>query len=348
VRRVLRHEDLLGRAEEKLKFLSHFADKYIEDMKLIIERSSAPENPYICRLSGQAKRPPLTRPSCAQIPRPVLESLSRIRGDHYLFGGAVRDSIAGRPPRDYDFVARVNQECLETAGGTRLGNMKDAVEFNSGRFQVHVAPFAEGMTVAEELAEGRSGSITMDVMAMNPKTGELIDPCRGLGDFKAGVVRVVDNHELKTNPQLAFRAFRLAVKYGAGVELTTFETIRDSLVVYARAMQEMRERWRIVRMLAQGLSNGSPLQSLEWWRLSGVMELVIPELHYLSEENRRQYNDALLSCENAPLRKRLSALLEFLDEKDRETIAKRLKSDLNGYHRIEGRDLQVVASITAA
>lgn len=317
-------------------------------MKLIVERSSAPDNPRVCRLTRQAERPSLKQPANGQIPRLVLDSLSHLKSDNYLFGGAMRDFMVGMPPRDYDFVARVHQGSLRTAGGTRLGNMKDAVEFNPGRYQVHVAPFAEEMTVAEELTEGRCGSITMDVMALDLESGEMIDPCRGLGDFRAGVVRVTDDRELRENPQLAFRAFRLAAKYGVGVELTTLETIQDSLERYRDVVLGMKERWRIVRMVAQGLGNGHPSQNLEWWKVSGIMKVVLPEIDALAEADEKRFEQALFALENRSLSARLPNLLSFLDEEDRAAVVSRFKNYLNGRHRIEGKDLRVIASLTTA
>jgi tRNA nucleotidyltransferase/poly(A) polymerase len=309
------------------------------------------QNTVVCNLQRRKQRTSKTKarkPQLPQIPQAVADVLVQLGLEKcWLFGGTVRDSMLGRTNGDCDFITSVGPEQLrETYKNNLLGKeSSQTAELTSADGSlVHIAPFHRGMeTIEQELKEGRRGSISIDVMAFSLGAGDFIDPCRGYEDFISGIVRVTDPSELEYNPQLAFRAFRLAVNYGFGIEQGTYRTICDSFETYSTAIDQMKERWRIVRMVAQGLGSLSPSESIEWWRASGIMKLVLPELYYLSENHQEKYDGALLACEKAPLPKRLPVLLEFLGSKEREAIIRRFEDYLSAPHRIRETDLCAVS-----
>ena len=313
-------------------------------MSLIVRKR--PDGKSICYLPGTRPRHPrgldISQP---RIPRVVANAVRRLGIENpHLFGGAVRDP----KPRDFDFIG-----CWPEGSPTNskdavpLGNPTQTTRTRVNGYTIDVSPFPQGMTPKEDLADRRRSSIPLDVMAIDLASGRLVDPCNGLADFRAGVVRVEDSNELESSPHLPFRVFRLAVNYdGFGVEGDTLEIIRGSLKRYAKEISNLKEPWRVVRMVAQGLGSRSPRQSLEWWRASGVMQLVMPELYYLSKDNKRAYFEALSACERAPLEGRLPALLRHLEREEIIRMLSRMRSHLNGKpHRIEGTDLRVIAAL---
>ena len=151
------------------------------------------------------------RPSPPLLPAPLLGALQAVRtiGRPLLVGGCVRDWLAGRIPKDFDVeVYGVTPEQLAATlarfGDTdpvgksfgviklRLGGVD--YDFALPRRETKTAAghrgFAVGvdpsLTPAEALARR---DFTVNAMALDPFSGELIDPHGGRADLAAGLLR---------------------------------------------------------------------------------------------------------------------------------------------------------------
>jgi tRNA nucleotidyltransferase (CCA-adding enzyme) len=159
-------------------------------------------------------------------------SIDLLPPEAHLVGGAVRDALLERQSDylDLDFV--LPTDAVQTA--RQLANRTSAgfVVLDAER-QIARVVFAEA-TVDFALQEGDSLEVdlqrrdfTINAIAYNPHTQEIIDPLQGMKDLQAGVMRMVSRKNLQDDPLRLLRAYRQAAQLGFQIEGETRETIRQ-------------------------------------------------------------------------------------------------------------------------
>ena len=123
--------------------------------------------------------------------------------DVYLAGGAVRDAVAGRPssPKDFDFFI-AGSECdgfLARLG--ELGKLSHGpfgsprwVPTSEDRFAdiIPIARFNNGVERCATMTDAlRQFDFTANAIALDLRHGNFLDPCGGLADLRAGILRAV-------------------------------------------------------------------------------------------------------------------------------------------------------------
>lgn len=113
--------------------------------------------------------------------------------DHiYLIGGAVRDILLGKTPNDLDLITTMYYK--------DYASMFDTKDIRFRGKQIIVVPVVEGEEFETAcLQKGQSmednlqyRDLTINSMAMNPLTKEVIDPCGGQADLSARVLKLTD------------------------------------------------------------------------------------------------------------------------------------------------------------
>ena len=153
----------------------------------------------------------------------------------YLVGGAVRDIIAGRKPKDYDYVVvgATEQEMLD-GGFVRAGaqfptflhpETKDEyalarTEKSCGiRHTDFVVNFDPEVTLEQDLYRR---DLTMNAIAYDDVNGVYIDPYGGAEDIKNGVIRHVSEY-FADDPLRMLRAARFAAQYAFSIHPDTMQ-----------------------------------------------------------------------------------------------------------------------------
>jgi tRNA nucleotidyltransferase (CCA-adding enzyme) len=152
----------------------------------------------------------------------------------YLVGGAVRDLLLGvgdGPDLDVAIEGEVEtlsevpgfeleREGLFLTGRLELGGIK--VDVARARSETYPHPGAlpqvRPATIAEDLARR---DFTVNAMAYplaDAGRAELIDPHGGLGDLRAGLLRVLHERSFLDDPTRALRAARYAARFGFELE----------------------------------------------------------------------------------------------------------------------------------
>ncbi|WP_044170117.1 CCA tRNA nucleotidyltransferase [Kamptonema formosum] len=172
----------------------------------------------------------------------------------YLVGGAVRDALLRRQSQylDLDFVLPANavQTARQIANRYRAG----FVLLDAGRqiarvvFENATADFAqqEGPTLETDL---HRRDFTVNAIACNPHTGELIDPLLGCADLQAGLIRMISPANLQDDPLRLLRAYRQASQLGFTIEPATAAAIRHLAPSLAQIAAE-RVRTELSYLLA--------------------------------------------------------------------------------------------------
>ncbi len=178
----------------------------------------------------------------------------------YLVGGAVRDAMLGRRSGylDLDFVLPSDavQTARAIANRCKAGYVLLDAERQIARvvFKQATADFAqqEGSTLETDLLRR---DFTVNAIAYNPHTGELIDPLQGYADLQQGVLRMVRAANLQDDPLRLLRAYRQAAQLGFIIDPDTQSVIRQ---LAPQLGQVAAERVRVELGYLLGSAEGTP------------------------------------------------------------------------------------------
>jgi tRNA nucleotidyltransferase (CCA-adding enzyme) len=160
----------------------------------------------------------------------------KFRFPTFLVGGAVRDELMGMKSKDLDFVVvcpsfadmetmLLEQGCkifqsrpeflVSRALHPKLGAVDFAVARTDGEYKDGRRPESTGIAsnVEEDLARR---DFTINAIAKNVETGEIIDPFGGAKDIRLRTIRAVGDPKkrLEEDKLRAFRALRFSVTKG--------------------------------------------------------------------------------------------------------------------------------------
>jgi tRNA nucleotidyltransferase (CCA-adding enzyme) len=172
------------------------------------------------------------------------EALGNAGGRVFIVGGAIRDTLLGRPVKDYDlevfglsadaaFAALVLIARVEPAGDSfpvfkvaSLPGVTGQLDVALPRRDSKKGPGHRGIHAevdpfmpVEEAARRRD--FTINAMMFDLRSGALVDPFGGAHDLEARVLRVVDPSTFADDPLRALRAAQFAARFGLEVEAAT-------------------------------------------------------------------------------------------------------------------------------
>ncbi|MDB9321760.1 CCA tRNA nucleotidyltransferase [Nodularia spumigena CS-591/04] len=150
----------------------------------------------------------------------------------YIVGGAVRDALLGRTREylDLDFI--IPSGAVGVAQAIARHYQAGFVLLDPQRKIARVV-FPEA-TVDFAQQEGDSletdlhrRDFTINAIAYNPHTAEIIDPLQGCADLEQGILRMVSAANLKDDPLRLMRAYRQAAQLDFTIEPDTDKTIQS-------------------------------------------------------------------------------------------------------------------------
>jgi tRNA nucleotidyltransferase (CCA-adding enzyme) len=184
----------------------------------------------------------------------------------YMVGGAVRDAILGRTREylDLDFV--IPSKAVKVARAIAHHYKAGFVLLDAKRqiarvvFPHATADFAqqEGDSLEVDL---HRRDFTVNAIAYNPHTQEIIDPLQGYVDLQQGILRMISPANLEDDPLRLMRGYRQAAQLGFTIEPATRTAIR-SLASHLSKVAAERVRVEIGYLLAN--SQGTPWITSAW------------------------------------------------------------------------------------
>lgn len=199
----------------------------------------------------------------------------------YLVGGAVRDAIMARASHDLDFAMPADGIKLARRVANKLGGAFYPLdgERDTGRVVlVHedetrtIMDFATYRGVDIE-ADLRDRDFTINAIAYNLQTEEILDPLKGVNDVRAKLIRACSAKSLTNDPIRVLRAIRLAAGLGFQIDADTRQKMKQAAEQLRSASPE-RLRDELFRIL-EGPRPGTALRALE---MLGVLPHILPEL----------------------------------------------------------------------
>jgi len=183
-----------------------------------------------------------------------------------LVGGAVRDALLGRQAGylDLDFV--VPRDAVKVARKLASHYQAGFVVLDEARQIARVVFDTATVDIAQQEGETLETDLyrrdfTINAIAYNPQTQQIIDPLQGVADCRAGIIRMVSPANLQDDPLRLLRAYRQAAQLGFTIEPTTQSTIRQLAPLLANMAAE-RVQVELNYLLQS--SQGTPWLTAAW------------------------------------------------------------------------------------
>lgn len=199
----------------------------------------------------------------------------------YLVGGATRDAALGRETHDLDFASppgalKLARKLADKLPGAffPLDEENDTARIvlqnpDGSRDTLDFAGF-RGDTLEADL---RGRDFTINAVAMDIHTGQIIDPLGGVNDIRAKRIRACSETSLSDDPARILRAVRQAAAFGFRIDPETRKLMEASVPLLANISPE-RQRDELFKMLA----GPKPEASIRALELLGVFPVLLPEL----------------------------------------------------------------------
>jgi len=144
----------------------------------------------------------------------------------YVVGGAVRDLIHGAAPADVDVACL---DPLACARSLRRKVIRLGREEHLSAYRVvdgpHIYDFAALLDGSIDADLARR-DFTINAMAVDLESGDLLDPHGGRDDLARRLVRMIDASNFDDDPLRMLKAIRMAVRFGFEIDDETLNAIR--------------------------------------------------------------------------------------------------------------------------
>ncbi len=207
----------------------------------------------------------------------------------YFVGGAVRDSLLGKPVSDWDAatdakpeqVRRLFKSVIPTGiqHGTvtvrwRGASIETTTYRVDGEYKDGRRP--ESVRFTSDLVEDLSRrDFTINGMAVDPRSGDVVDPHGGLADLEKGLIRAIGDPIARfTEDGLRpLRAVRFAARFGFAIDPATLAAIPATLERF-RLVSAERIREEFSKILVSDRAGEGVLRLEE----TGLLAEFLPEL----------------------------------------------------------------------
>lgn len=267
-----------------------------------------------------------------------LVALARIFNKHsyslYLVGGAVRDYILKKENSDYDLTTSATPDEVKVMfkrtidTGIKHGTV--TVIFSGEHYEITTfrtegdysdSRHPDSVTFVRSLEEDlKRRDFTINALACDIITGEIIDLHGGTDDLGKGIIRAIGIPEDRFDEDALrmFRACRFAAKLDFTIEENTLKAIK-SLHGNIRKVSVERIKDEMDKLLL----SPCPVRGLEYLENTGLMEEIIPEITLttsLKEAIRRAKEN------NLPLTSLYAILFSGMAAQDTEKALMHLKA----------------------
>ena len=169
----------------------------------------------------------------------IAKKIQNAGGNLYLVGGAVRDELLGLKIHDEDYsVTGISFEEFKKLfpeanirgkafsvfdiDGKEFAIARKERKVGKGHKEFNIET-DKSITIEEDLARR---DITINAIAKNVLTGEIVDPYNGRNDIKNKTIRAV-TEQFKEDPLRVYRVARFASKYQFNVEKNTIKMMNS-------------------------------------------------------------------------------------------------------------------------
>lgn len=238
---------------------------------------------------------------CAQLQQwsPLLPAIVRAvnaaQGTVLAIGGAVRDGFLGKPIKDldceiYNISLEQLEELLKTFGSVRsvgkaFGVLRvDGLDVDWSLPRTDAAGRKPHVALNTQMAYAdacKRRDLTINAIGINLMTGELVDPCNGLTDLRAGILRAPDITQFGADPLRLFRVMQFVSRFEMRVD-DALNQVCVAMDVSAVSRERIEQEWHKMMLLSVRPSLG-----IRWLLEINRLHDLFPELHALKDVPQR-------------------------------------------------------------
>ena len=178
----------------------------------------------------------------------IIDITSEKKIKCYLVGGAVRDIILGKTPKDLDFVVdkkaenisseialELNGEVLSNSefGTSKLSIKKSIYDIANARSETYAHPGALPKVTRNSIDKDlwrRDFSInSVAIQLTQDEDWQILDPTDGLADISHGTIRVLHDKSFVDDPTRIFRAVKYSIRFGFSIDEKTGKLIGNCI-----------------------------------------------------------------------------------------------------------------------
>jgi len=243
----------------------------------------------------------------------------------YLVGGAIRDILLGKIPKDWDIAVRKPEEVAKNIAKNLRGVIvpldedREIYRVVLEDEQVDLTPIYG--SIYDDL---RKRDFTINAVAISLDSWEIFDIFGGLNDIKSGIIRVTEPGNLEEDPLRMLRAFRLSADLGFEIEGRTLLEISSKCHLISKVSPE-----RIIFEIERIFSSKNFYRQIQGLEDTGLLFNIFPELEKLKEPLKgldvdvwshtslalRRLEVALNTLEDGPFTYYLHRLKAIMDER---------------------------------
>ncbi|MDX5446642.1 MAG: polynucleotide adenylyltransferase PcnB [Zoogloeaceae bacterium] len=218
----------------------------------------------------------------------------------FVVGGAVRDVLAGLPPKDFDVATSATPEEVRALfrRSRIIGRRFRIVHVMNGRETIEVSTFRalheEGATPTDEhgrvLADNVFGSqaedatrrdFTVNALYYDPVSGVIVDYHHGVADLQQKTLRMIGDPRARyrEDPVRMLRAVRLGAKLGLAIDPAARTPIREMA-----SLLENVPAARLFDEILKLLLSGYAVKCVRQLREEGLHHGVLPLLDVILEQ----------------------------------------------------------------
>lgn len=200
----------------------------------------------------------------------------------YVVGGAVRDAILGKTPKDYDLatdaepdkveqmMAKSGLKTLPTGKAFGVINVfTDQGEYEIATFREDIGSGRRPDAVSFTNIEGdvKRRDLTINALFYDIETGEVVDLVGGIDDLKKGIVRTVGSPEDRFGEDRLriLRAIRFAGRFGSQLDQATDAALQKDASLEGISGERIRDEF--IKGLASAKSTKQYLGLIDKYNL---------------------------------------------------------------------------------
>lgn len=224
----------------------------------------------------------------------VIEILSK-HGKAYIVGGAVRDIIMGKPPKDIDIASNIPMEKIEELFDSHdIGKNKqfNIVVIDYKGFTFEVAHFRtdgtysdgrrpETVEIVTDFKDDASRrDFSVNAMAID-KDGNVIDYFDGQGDIKNKILRTVGNPDNRFSED--FLRMLRAIRFSSRMDFTINDDVKEAIKKNAEKIMKIAPERVTGELLKMAEQSGMKFaKAIESMKELDILKYIIPEVDKLS------------------------------------------------------------------
>ena len=217
----------------------------------------------------------------------------------YIAGGAVRDLILGREPKDFDFATNATPEQIEALFEKTIpvGKKFGIIVVVVGSLSIEVATFRrdgeyvdgrrpESIEIASPEEDARRRDFTVNALFYDFQTDQVIDYVGGLKDIEQKLLRTVGDPQKRFSEDYLriLRLIRFSAELGFEIEPQSLE-VSKALIPEVEKVSAERIRVEIVKALASPDSG----RAYDLLNDSGLFDLLFVGIDWKSNEIKNQF-----------------------------------------------------------